>query len=371
MLLSTQAAFAMKCKFYGQNATQDPVQRALITDASLARAENSLFKHYPIGKYISTTPARYRDIVYNNQDVAISAIDLRAQKSVNYWGQQLPTQDIQYYQNQNFDWATFQELNKDAQQVWLALKACNQSAPQDLRKNYFTAKLCPNSSEGAVLLKRVQELTMNYFQFLDTSRLIMKNVNPLPQYLDDVDFAVPAQHPLLYQISLQLWSLIVNLANEKPREDAIFANGALSEYYMYLYYGDSLGNYSEGMKNWAKVQYNLSMILAGQDADCTALGLWPAMNRALIFVSDFSYNTSGSIGDPLQRAEDKFEKACGIPVRASRAIPGTYSAYAIAHTFESRRLFLSYFPELKESQAMLKFVKKNTKLTPFNDLLCE
>ena len=129
--------------------------------------------------------------------------------------------------------------------------------------------------------------------------------------------------------------------------------------------------YSDTYKNWAKLNANLAQIISGQNANCEALGLWPAANRAQIFTADFSYNLQGpDFKKVALYGEEKFKKACGVEMRATKAIPGTYDGYALAHILESRRLFATYYPTEK-TKSLLETVRKSNNLAPYEKIACE
>ena len=279
-LFSAQASLA------GQCPSLAPEVRAQIKSQMAAELSESA-----VGAYVKSVPATYASIFFNDQDYPLSVIESQATKSRAYWGKSISAQDQSYYASFNFDWQSFQDLNQQADKTWNLLRACNAAQPQSLRTQYFTALPCGgNTAEGRIALNELQTLMTNLVQYLKSMPLLYKknekfNFVPL---MAELNVEIPAQHPLLYQMMLQTWSTQLNLANEEPKKEMFFRTQALRELYVDIVKENDLQGYENEYKNGVKAQYNLLVLLGSQSADCAALGLWPAMNRALVFIKDYS-----------------------------------------------------------------------------------
>jgi hypothetical protein len=382
-LFTAQSVFAMTCKFYGEKAAGNGRAPApIISDKGLAQLDKWELEKSEMGKVIKSVPATFSSIYFSESDYPLSYIEDQATKSKKFWAGPKAAQNAAYFQSHNFDWQTFQELNAQADQVWIAMKACNQTDLHRLRKNYFLGAPCDSKAANDQVVAQIRELATNFFQFIDTMPLIYE-----AGVQDGINFRtttmeIPYQHPMLYQIALQTWSFVLNLGNEKMREDMIYLDLAMYELQentvpnphmknLYAQMGGQPQRYSDTYKNWAKLNINLTKIISGQNARCEALGLWPAANRAQIFTTDFSYNLqSPDLKKIALHGEEKFKQACGVEMRASKAIPGTYNGYALAHILETRRLFATYYPTEK-TKGFLDMVRKSNKLAPYEKVACE
>jgi hypothetical protein len=382
-LFTAQSSFAMTCKFYGENAAGNGRAAApIISDKGLALVSKWEIENSAMGKVIKSVPATFSSIYFSESDYPLSYIEDQATKIKKFWAGPKAAQNAAYFQAHNFDWQTFQELNSQADQVWTAMKACNQTDLHRLRKNYFLGTPCDSKAANDQVVAQIRELATNFFQFIDTMPFIFEAGAQNGVSFQTTSMEIPFQHPLLYQIALQTWSFVLNLGNEKMREDLVYLDLALYELQensapnphmknLYAQMGGKPQRYTDTYKNWAKLNANLTQIIAGQNANCEALGLWPAANRAQIFTTDFSYNLQNpDLKMVALHGEEKFQKACGVEMRATKPIPGTYEGYALAHILESRRLFATYYPTQK-TKGYLDAVRKSNNLAPYEKAACE
>lgn len=382
-LFTAQSAFAMTCRFYGENAAGNGRAAApIVSDKGIAYLDNWELGRSAMGKVIKATPATFSSIYFNENDYPLSYIEGQAEKSRQFWGGPKAATYAAYFQSHNLDWQTFQELNKQADVVWAAMKACNKTDLHRLRKNYFLGTPCESKTANNQVVAQIRELATNFFQFIDTMPLIFEASAQDGINFRTTSIEIPYQHPMLYQIALQTWSFVLNLGNEKMREDIIFLDLAMYELQentvpnpqmksLYAQMGGQPQKYADTYKNWAKLNANLAKIISGQNAHCEALGLWPAANRAQVFTADFSYNLQGpDFKKVALYGEEKFKKACGVEMRATKALPGTYNGYALAHILESRRLFATYYPT-ETTKGFLDMVRKSNKLAPYAKAACE
>lgn len=379
LLLASQSTLALNCNFYGEKlAAAGWAPQPLFSDADLAVLEEYELKHSKLGKIIPATPKSLEDIYFGEQDFPLSMIDQQAEQSVQFWKNKAPKHE-NYWKSYRLDWQVFRDLNLQAHDVWNAMKDCNRVDLSKMRGNYFRGAPCPTAAGSRLVYVKISELTANLFQYLDTMPLIHNG----PGLVGSTPIEIPYQHPLLYQVVLQTWATVLNYFTEKKREDAVLLNPAIWERTNAETRNRSMADflrdnphlnrlqYSDQYQNWVKINLNLSSMVAGQNADCSALGLWPALNRALIFGSDFNHNQRAAyMLESANFAEAKFEEACGYPLKISKALPKTYNGYGLAHISESRRLFQIYFQPQKNTDVFLAGAMKATKAT-FNDLVCK
>lgn len=377
-VLVAQPALAMKCDFWGEQARRGFAPPSLFSPEDMALIENLQFKNSALGKIIKAVPNSLEDIYFGEQDFPLSLIEQQAEQSVRYWKEQAG-RDAAYFKSYNLDWQVFRELNLQAADVWNAMKDCNRADLSKLRGNYFRGAPCPTPAASRLVYAKINELTANFFQYLDTMPLIHNG----PGLVGSTPAEIRFQHPLLYQVVLQTWATVLNYFTEKKREDAIFLNLAIWERrdaetrdpYMEEFLRENpqykVSRYSDQYQNWVKINLNLSSFVSGQNANCAALGLWPALNRALIFGGDYNHNQQASyMMESGKYGAEKFKQACGMPLQISRAYPKTYSGFGLAHISETRRLFQVYFQANKETDKYLASAMKATKAT-FNNLVCK
>jgi len=394
--LSMHSSLAMQCQFYGENMPRNMGPPPIFSDEVLSELQDyELSASYLGKKYIKKTPVNYQSIVFFENDVPFYIIKDRAEKSYQFW-QKVDQKFIDYFANYRLDWVTYADLNIQAHQVWNQLLDCNKGNEHRLRKNYFTGTLCENKARAKVIEKSMIELSTNLYTFLTTSPFIFSQ-SQLSTYahIGNYEFervVIPRQHPLLYQMLLQNWALILNPATEPNREfglpqfleDVIFADQrsfspeSLSDREKFHFNIKEpsrqmhKANYSPDLIKWHQFKMQVATLLTGQDLDCEALGLWPAMNRALVSTDIYLRNSeyAGVLGKIFGTLSKQYEKSCGLKIEISKALPNTYNGMAISHIFESRRLFATYYP-MVETKSFIESVRKDMKLTPFEKLICK
>lgn len=339
-LLLAQTSIAKTCRGEADPKSELPtVLREYHRNNGLVKDE--YLKTAGVARYIQIPKSPY-EIYFKNGDFPFEEIKVHAEKSQDFW-QEIPKEWITYFNSRNFDWITFQELNLRTHKLWANLLKCNHNDGTAMRKRFFTGELCEDLGSATELQKQVNKLSLDLVVYLTTSSKI-----------DISDIKIPFQHPLLQQLALQAYSVSEVTSFDLPK------------LHSFLGFRISITPPSPSTRILDEQQRNnLAAVIFSEIQKCSALGLWPAMNRA--FMRPAQSLPPDSIYSLSLSAMANSEKVCGVHVESYSN--DSFSRFSYAHIRQMRRLFTQYYP-LQYLTPELKKLSEDLKLDIELDLKC-
>jgi hypothetical protein len=315
-------------------------------------------------------------------------IDVRAQRSARFWNEinswSRPQSKFAELGKRlellGVPWLDYGILNREAGKVWQRMMACNQNDAEVVRRQYFLAEPCEKNHEESEALKtEIGNLASNFHLLLASSQLIdateFSGLVTL-KTLKEAWLRIPDQHPLLVQLALQEWSLLYNHSAEKKMpvtQSLVYSLDQLKGIPRPSW--STLSPPNDTQLAWGKISLNLMAIISSvsepsidEAHSCSTYGLWPVMNRALLFPKHNSYNDlvrtingGQTLHDEIELMESRATNACGERLDitdGSGSSFGFYSKSGITHIMEMRRLFAAYWPVKVASEDLAMIAKE-------------
>jgi hypothetical protein len=193
----------------------------------------------------------------------------------------------------------------------------------------------------------------------------------------------------LVQIELQVFAITINPETERQRDDLRIledynfikrqalpnSRGTVNEYFVQK--KDQMEK--EGSIQLEHLYINSTAIAGAHQYSgqiplkdfCSELGLWPAMNRSILYFLNplsSSWNSHIDTLNPIGQKMVENLNYCGNFIDPLSVARGTYSRFALSHLYETKRLFSRYWTESGDKQINLIIDKSNS--TPFQNLIC-
>lgn len=349
---------------------------------------DSVFMRSRLGQIVGKAPANYADVMLRGRDLPASMIDVRARRSARFWNEidswSQPQSKFAELGRRlellGVPWLDYGILNREAGKIWQRMLACNENDAEVVRRQYFLAEPCEKNHEESEALKiEIGNLASNLHLLLASSQLIDATDLSglvLSKTVKDTSLRIPDQHPLLVQLALQEWSLLYNHFAEKKMpvtQSLVYSLDQLKGIPRPSW--SALSPPNDTQLAWGKISLNLMAIISSvsepsidEAHSCSTYGLWPVMNRALLFPRHNSYNDlvrtingGQTLRDEIELMERRATHACGERLdiaNGSGSVFGFYSKTGVTHIMEMRRLFAAYWPVKVASEDLAMMAKE-------------
>lgn len=288
------------------------------------------FLKQPVGKLVGRNPESYQQIIEEGFDIPVERLSGLHEISIKYWSNLKQNSDP-IFQLAKIDVLTLKDLNLLAAEVWTSLVQCNDGNVAQVRFKLFRMdKFCSDSALQTEVSRKFFELAQNFQGFLLSSPVMSRRTD---RVYDGKNIKLQNIHPLLTQLAFVQWAIFMNHAAEKRndltnaltlvalkmdynhsvRENASFS----SEPGFFLKYikdvtGHEIAVYKLSTNSIAFLSY-----LAPSDENinsCEFYGLWPAINRTMLYKVWLWGSIETSFHEQITRAEENVIQNCGRKV---------------------------------------------------------
>jgi hypothetical protein len=321
-------------------------------------------------KHCYTVPTNLENIINHGQDAPIKMIQKLHEQSYSFWSNfevpKTPSQ-VQAYGTTNYQTVTIhiepiKQLNIRAAQIWNKLVACNNNDPEQARIAFFYSnqtKICASgSSNNAEVFQLIQTLAFNFQEYM-ISTLPIAVLNSYTES-DSTLSIFRNPHPLLTEFAILNWSAFYNHAGEDKFSTSPIVTGSMFQFddfkqdlRMNLNFGDSFKRPVRTMQVGAEILFknivnNLIFISMIQYDDleysCGQYGLWPALNRSILYNTNLLNFHSNPIYRELSYLDEIVTRNCGpkVDFLNSPEMSGVYGLYFQSNLINMRLRYIDY-----------------------------
>lgn len=309
------------------------------------------------------TMSNYQRILEQNLDLSSEDVAAVAERSEAYWKKESSLQDPILLMGK-LDLATLRDLNLLSSELWKKLVQCNEGNANSVRLNIISMKeLCQNKDLGPELEKSFAELAVNFQSYLislpplvaSTSSLHVNGAHKLYHL-----------HPLLVQFLISFKAIFMNhILEERSRLSEVldqmsFKHGSAN--FRELISRNLPKTILESQSQKTKIDhyaiFNLyinSLALlrylapaADEKANsCAVYGLWPMMNRMLLYQTNLWSHTDTNAERHLFDLEKRTEFHCGQIIRITPNKGAEYYANAgFSHLYLMKQFYMKWLGHL-------------------------
>lgn len=343
-------------------------QNLIFEDTSIAKSPawqtmlREDFMKQPVGMMVGRLPESYQQMIKDGFDIPIQRLTQLHEASRLYWSETTSEQNLDpgnFLKMAKIDLLTLKDLNLLSAEVWDQIVKCNNESPELARLKIFEmGQFCEESGLEKITSDKFYELSQNFQSFLLASPVMSRKTNPV---FDGSFVKFVNVHPLLVQLAIVQWSIFLNHAAEKKAaiSEALTLAAMKIEYNQSIRENPSFNSDPAFFKSLMEVEnpgeiaiYKLSSnsiaflsFLSASKVNvnpCEIYGLWPAVNRTLLYRMMLWGSTEFSLFEQINRAEEKVIQNCGRKVhiigdpQMSRTI---YSPAGLLHLQNMKSLF--------------------------------
>lgn len=319
-------------------------------------------------KHCYTVPSTLENIINHGQDAPISLIQKLHKQSYEFWlNYKVPKNPpliqsfgVDRIQNVALDIRSIKELNLRAADVWKKLIECNNNNPEQARIAFFYSnreKFCANNS-SVYLFGLIQELGFNFQQYIISTMPLAEISN----YRANPDSNIIAKnpHPLLTEFAILNWSAFFNHGGETSFETVGSINSTMFQFEAFkrsmqtrqfteYSYQQTAPNMQAGATALFKAIVNNLIFVSLVHYDnleftCSKYGLWPALNRSILYNGNLLNYHSSPIYSELTFLNDMVEYDCGpkVDFLMTPERDGAYGLYFQSNLIDMRLRYYDF-----------------------------
>lgn len=351
----------------------------ILTKVSFHAIADSSFNHLiqmqvqnflaePVGRMVGRYPESYEQIIQQNIDISPDQLKIVAEQSEAYWKSDISVKDPVLALGK-IDLSTLRDLNLLSSDLWKLLLKCNDGDVNLVRLKIWTRKeFCKNQEMNSAVEKSFLELSQNFQAYLIALPFLTAATAGV--YVSGA-FKILHMHPLLVQMLIVIKSIFMNHVLEKrnyltevmdhmsfkfgsanlvglltynlPRKllESQAAETKIDHFAVYKVYVNSL----------ALLRY-LSPAIENTDSACQIYGLWPAVNRIILYQTHLWNRADNDINRHLIALEARVVVHCGPIVRATPNKNSEFEIYGNAgfsHLYAMKSLYMKWLGRFWEN----------------------